>query len=127
MLLNVMCANTINLKNVASLGLLQPLPIPTRNWSDILMDFIKGFPHLIRKDVLFVVGDQLSKYIHFIALSHLYSTKDIVKLFMNHVFRSHGMHTTTVSDGDPVFTITFWNTLFELQDTQLCMSFAYHP
>ena len=57
MLLNVMCANTINLKNVASLNLLQPLPIPTRNRSDISMDFIKRFPHLIRKYVIFVVVD----------------------------------------------------------------------
>ena len=57
MLLNVMCANTINLKNVASLNLLQPLPIPTRNQSDISMDFIKRFPHLIRKYVIFVVVD----------------------------------------------------------------------
>ena len=98
---------------MASLGLLQPLPIPIRNLSDISMDFIEGLPCFIRKNVIFIVVDRLSKYNHFIAISHLYSAMDITKLFINRVFFwLHGIPTTIVYDRDPIFTNTFWNTLF---------------
>ena len=47
--------------------LLQPLPILDKPWSTVSMDFIDGLPKSQRMDVIMVVVDRLTKYVHFVA------------------------------------------------------------
>ena len=95
--------------------LLQPLPIPDKPWSAVSMDFIDGLPRSQRMDVIMVVVDRLTKYVHFIALSHPYSAAKVAHLFARHVFKLHGMPTSLVSNRDPFFTVKFWAELMRLQ------------
>ena len=72
----VVC-QTCKYDNSAFPGLLQPLPIPDKIWTNISLDFIEGLPKSRGKDVILVVVDRLSKYAHFIALSHPFTALTI--------------------------------------------------
>ena len=112
---------------VKSPGTLQPLPIPPNIWKDISMDFITGLPKSWNKSVIMVVVDQLSKYAHFCALHHPFTTSTVAQIFMDQVFKLHGMPNSIVSDRDPTFTSNFWQELFKLQGTQLHLSYLIIP
>lgn len=114
-------------ETISPAGLSQPLPIPERNWTEISMDFIEGLPRSQGCEVIFIVMDRLSKYSHFISLSHPYTASSVARVFMYNNFKLHGMPLSIVSDQDPVFTSTFWRALFKLQGTQLKHNSAYHP
>ena len=108
-------------------GLLQPLAIPYKPWTDISMDFVESLPKSQKQDVVLVIVDRLTKFVHFIPLSHPYSVEKVATLFIQHVFKLHGMPISIVSDRDPVFTSTFWGELFKKQGVELSMSSPCRP
>jgi hypothetical protein len=108
-------------------GLLQPLPIPSAPWEVATMDFIDGLPPSRHYNCILVVVDKLSKYAHFIPLRHPYTASKVADLFVANVFRLHGMPGALVSDRDPVFTSTFWQSVFRATGTHLKLSTAHHP
>lgn len=108
-------------------GLLQPLPIPEHAWHTVSLDFIEGLPKSKTFDTILVVIDKFTKYGHFVALSHPYTALSIAQLYMNHIYKLHGLPQVIISDRDKVFTSHFWQELFRLSDTTLNMSSSYHP
>ncbi|KAJ1699965.1 hypothetical protein LUZ63_008477 [Rhynchospora breviuscula] len=114
-------------EHVKTPGLLQPLPIPDEAWTSISMDFISGLPKSEGKEVVLVVVDRLTKYAHFIALSHPYTAPTVAQLFLDNIYKLHGLPTNIVSDRDPVFTSQFWKELMQKLDIKLNMATAYHP
>jgi hypothetical protein len=108
-------------------GTLQPLMIPPSIWQDITMDFIVGLPKLGNKSVIMVVVDRISKYAHLCSLQHPFKTSIVDQIFMDQVFKIHGMPYSIVSDHDPTFTNNFLQELFKFQGTQLHLNTSYHP
>jgi hypothetical protein len=78
------------------------------------MDFIVGLPKDGNKSVIMVVVDRLSKYAHFCPLPYPFTLTLIAQVFLDQIFKLHGMPTSIVYDHDPTFTNTFWKELFKL-------------
>jgi hypothetical protein len=107
--------------------LLAPLPIPTMAWTFISMDFVEGLPKSSSKDVILVVVDRLTKYSHFITLSHPYSVNTVAQLFVDNVFKLHGPPIAILTDRDRIFTSNLWQSMFKSMKISLHYCSTYHP
>ena len=109
-------------------GLLQPLELPKKKWSDISMDFITSLPKTSKGyDTIMVVVDRATKAVHLTPMKGTHSAKDVAQLFYKNIWKLHGIPRTIVSDRDSKFTGKFWTTLMELLGTKLRMSSSHHP
>jgi hypothetical protein len=109
-------------------GELQPLPIPERPWKSIGMDFVGPLPKSKDgKDMVLVVVDRFTKMAHFVPTTCEVTSKKVAELFLQNVFRYHGLPESIVSDRDPRFTAKFWQALNEALGIKLLMSTAAHP
>ena len=109
-------------------GLLQPLPVPSHPWESVSMDFIVDLPKTAQGfDAIFTVVDRFSKLTHFIPMVTDATAEDVASLFIQEVYKHHGLPSSIVSDRDPKFTSKFWGAVMAHLQTSLKMSTAYHP
>ncbi|GMG17590.1 unnamed protein product [Phytophthora fragariaefolia] len=107
---------------------LASLPVPSGSWQSISMDFVFGLPPDATGDTGVVVFvDRLSKMAHLAAVPDTIDGEGIATLFLDRVFRQHGLPEAVVSDRDPRFTGKFWTSIFAELGTRLDMSTADHP
>ncbi|KAF1332716.1 reverse transcriptase, partial [Globisporangium splendens] len=107
---------------------LRSLPVPSDSWKSVSMDFIFGLPRDKHgRNGILVFVDRFSKMVHLAPVSDKISAEMTAKVFVDVVFRLHGLPVEIVSDRDTRFTSKFWRALFGLLDTKLAMSTAAHP
>ena len=112
--------------------LLRPLPVPNAPWHDILVDFVGPLPVSDRYNMIMVVVDRLTKMRHYIPCTAKETNKGtsapaMAQLFLDHMFRLHGLPETIVSDRGPQFISSFWEYLTASLDIKRKLSTAYHP
>jgi len=114
-------------------GLLAALPVPTRPWQDITLDFITGLPPSVDPrsgktcNAALVIVDKFSKYALYVATHKKLTTSSFATLFFDHVFRPFGLPMSITSDRGSLFTSQFWKGLCSHLGVQRKLSTAYHP
>jgi len=108
-------------------GLLHVLPVPTKPWSSIGMDFVGPFPLVNGFNYIWVVLCRLTSLVHLIPLTTTTTAAQLAPLFMTNVVRLHRLPDTIVSDRDPKFTSLFWTETHRLLGVKLTKSTAFHP
>jgi hypothetical protein len=73
------------------------------------------------------VVDRLTKCAHFLPLCHPFSAQTVAQLFMDYIFKLHGLLVTIVTDRDRIFTSKLWQDLFKSLKVSLHYSTVYHP
>lgn len=109
-------------------GKLMPIPKPQQPWSVIGMDFITDLPKTHGgHDTILVFVDHFSKMVHFAPTTKHCSALESAKLFLENVWKYHGVPDVIVSDRDIRFTTSFWKEVWKRIGTKLAMSTAFHP
>ena len=109
-------------------GLLHPLPIPTRPWESIGMDFIGPLPPSPEGyNFIWVIIDRLTSMVHLVALKTSATATEVAERYLRDIVRLHGVASSIVSDRDPRFTSVFWREAHRLLGTKLMMSTSFHP
>ena len=106
---------------------LQQLEIPNRPWEHVTMDLVTGLPDDSGFNAILMVVDRLTKMRHLIPCKDTCTTRDLAFLYLNKVFRYHGLPLSVLSDRGPQFVSDFWNALCEALDIDVRLSTAYHP
>ncbi len=113
--------------NQSPVGLLQPLPIPSRPWSHLALDFVSGLPPSRGNTVILTVVDRFSKTAHFVPLPKLPSAKETAQVVVDHIFQIHGLPVDVVSDRGPKFISRFWKEFCRQIGASTSLSSGFHP
>uniref|UniRef100_A0A3B3INX7 Gypsy retrotransposon integrase-like protein 1 n=1 Tax=Oryzias latipes TaxID=8090 RepID=A0A3B3INX7_ORYLA len=113
--------------NAPPAGLLLPLPIPQRPWSEISVDFVTGLPESQGNTVVLTVVDRFSKMTKFFALPKLPTAKQTAELLTTHLFKDFGFPQSILSDRGPQFVAQFWRAFCVLIGAEPNLTSGYHP
>ena len=91
------------------------------------LDLIVAFPFTDEYDSVVVFAERFSELVHLAPTLQTVTAKGLAMLFLNTVFKLHGIPTKLISDHDPRFVSKFWQTLFNELGMTLNLSTAFHP
>jgi hypothetical protein len=89
-------------------GKLLPLPIPKKSWKHITIDFPTKLPETAQDHTrIMVVMDQLFKIAYFISTRDDANAPGTTCLFLDNIYKLHGMPDSVTSDRDDKFVSNF--------------------
>jgi len=121
-----MCLQTKSFRR-PPIGELHPFPIPSAPWDTISVDFIVELPQSAGHDSIIVIVDSVTKRAHFVSTVTMISAARATHLFLNHVWKHHGLPRKVISDRGPQFIAEFTWELYRLFGIKLAATTAYHP
>jgi transposase InsO family protein len=101
--------------------------VPSVAWQIISLDFVEGLPQSGFANCILVVVDSFTKYGHFLLVKHPFIAQGVARIFLDNIYKLHGLPLVIISDRDRIFTSQFWKELLRLAGVELHMSSRYHP
>ena len=108
-------------------GLLQPIPIPSRPFEVVSMDFIPELPVSDGFDNVLVIIDKLTKWAIFIPCTTKITDLETAQLFFKHVVCKYGIPIQVITDCDTRWRNTFWAEVCRLMGMKQALTTSYHP
>ena len=107
-------------------ALLKQLPIPSKPWNSISMDFIEQLLASSGHTTILVVVDYLFKQCIFISTDDTITSLELAKLFLLHIFSKHRVPSHIISDRGSEFVSHFFRSLGKALDIHLHFTSGYH-
>jgi len=108
-------------------GKLHTLPVPTKPWDSIGMDFVGPFPESKGFNYLWVIICRMTSMVHLIPVHTKMTASELSWIYMREIVRLHGLPSSIVSDRDSKFTSKWWRELHKVLGARLLMSTSFHP
>ena len=124
------CQRTV-VKRHKPYGKLASLPIPSRPWEEITMDFVTSLPPSVWRgqvyDSILVVVDRFSKMARYMPVRKDMTATDLATLYAESIFKDFGAPKGIVSDRGSLFTSEFWSAFMLYLNVRRRLSTAFHP
>lgn len=112
-------------------GVMASLPLPSRPWKEITMDFVSGFPPSKRYSVVYdaclVIVDRFTKMALYLPVSKTIKAVDLSELIFDKVVLRFGSPNGIVSDRGSLFTSAYWSEICYYLQVKRRLSTAFHP
>src|ERR1700723_1644801 len=112
---------------VKPIGKLMLNLIPERLWEHITADMVIGLPPSQGSNLILVVVDHYSKQAHFITTTQELSSIGQAKLYLENVWKLHGLPQSIISDRGSTFASKLMKELNEMLRIKTKLSPAYPP
>ena len=93
--------------NRAKAGLLQLLEIPSRKWAHVTTDLVPNLPASNGFTTIVVFIDKLARIVHLKGCKMKVTAIEYAHIFVDNVFRLHGLLEVIMSDQDPTLLASF--------------------
>ena len=84
-------------------------------------------PLVVKKDVILVIYDRLSKMMHFVATTEETLMEGLARLFRNNIWKLHELLESIVSDREPQFVAELTRELNRMLRIEMKLSTTFHP
>jgi hypothetical protein len=84
---------------------LYPLHVPPKPWHTVGLDYLTHLPESNGLNNVLIVVDHMTRMAHFLPCTKNVTAEETATLFLQGVYRFHGLPRVLVSDRDPKFVI----------------------
>ena len=91
------------------------------------MDFVVELPESNGFNAIWVVVDRLTKLRHMVPCRSSCTSEELAALFLQHVWKHHGLPQTIISDRGTQFASRFWKALCQRLGIEVRLSTGFHP